>query len=877
VPRDDVDRELANHIDLEAEELMDRGMPADEARRRAHLTLGNGTVIKEAIYDSRRGHVFDPAVRDAVMSVRSMRRHPNYAAALVLIIGICLGANMAIFSVVYSVLLRPLPVPDSDRIVLMANRSPKATTNAGGGSSPADYYDRLRGVAALQDQAMFQLASQVLETGQSGERIRGMLATPSLFALLGVAPQLGRTFIDAEGEPGANHVMILSHELWQRVFAADPNVLGREIRMGGRPFVIVGVMPPQFSFVDPEVRFWEALVFSPEQRQQRHHNGWMNVGRLRPGATMAHAQSQVDAVNAANLETAGGARSFLMDSGFRTHVEPLKEFLTRDARASLQWVWGGALLVLATGTLNVASMVAARTSARRREMGTRMALGASPRRLASQSFVEHLVLCLAGGALGLGVAHALVSGAATVGPDQLSRAAEIRIDAVTVIFGLAAAFVVATAITMSSILESSRLTSRGALIDFSRSSTGSRRVTVTRRTLVVGQVAAAFVLLMGSAVLLASFLELLRVDPGYDVDGILTASTLPPSARYAGSPELQALVGRSLDALRALPGVTAAGASSAIPLQADLPAGIILPEGYAHAADDESPRSSTRVVATPGYFDAMRIDLITGRVFDDRDTATAPRVVVVDAGLAARFWPGQPAVGRRVVRASGPSGATAVSSDAMMVIGVVEDTRMRSLAETTEEGEAFYVPYAQAPTRSFTFAVRTDRDPTSLVPSLRAAISGVDPQLALFDVQTMAQRAAASLAERLAVLMLSLAFGVVSLLLASFGLYGLLSHLFTQRRREIAVRMAVGCTSGRALALFLKEGAAFAGAGIVLGALAAVSLRNVTASLAYGVTPLDLRIFGAVLLLLAAVAFPAIALPARRAARVSPAETLVHQ
>jgi hypothetical protein len=311
--RKDIDRELKNHIDLEAEDLAAGGLPAAEARRAAHLALGNTTSIKEAIYEMDPARLLDAAIRDAQLALRSIRLNPKYSITLITILAVCLGANMAVFSIVYSVLLRPLPVPESDQIVLMWNRYPKAGGGESGWSAAGDYFDRIRGVTAMNDHAMFNYAYQVLESQADSERIRGMVATPSLFKLLRVTPALGRTFDEAEGEPGAGPTVILSHALWRNRFAADRAVIGRQVRMGGRPFTVVGVMPEGFLFCDPDVRFWMPLVFSAAQKQTHHSNNWFNIGRLRPGATVAQAQSQVNAINATNLETAGDLREMLVN------------------------------------------------------------------------------------------------------------------------------------------------------------------------------------------------------------------------------------------------------------------------------------------------------------------------------------------------------------------------------------------------------------------------------------------------------------------------------------------------------------------------------------------------------------------------------------
>jgi predicted permease len=870
---DDLDRELQNHLDLEAEELRAQGLSAPEARRLAHLTLGNQTAIKETVFEMNPVHTVDSLGRDIQQALRVIRLNPRYSTTLIAILAVCLGANMAVFSIVYSVLLRPLPVPEADQIVLMANRYPKAGAGESGQSAAGDYYDRMRAVTAIQDHAMYDFAFQVLEGEPASERIRGMAATPSLFRLLRISPKMGRTFAEAEGEPGHLEVVVLSHSLWRGRYGADPSIVGRQIRMGGRPFTVIGVMPEDFLFVDPEVRFWTPLVFNAEEKQAHHNNNWYNIGRLRSGSTIEQVQAQVNAVNAANLETAGPLRELLVNTGFETRVTPLKEYLIRDARSAIEMLWLGAILVLLIGALNVAGLVVARTTSRRREIGTRLALGASFKRLGAQVVVENLVLSLLAGVGGLAVAYVTISALTIARLNQFPRAAEVRVDAVTVVFGLAAAVTAGLVVAAFSLSHISRLGIGSALADFSRTSTAGRRSGYVRKGLVIAQVGFAFVLLMGSAIVLASFRELLRVQPGFDIDGILTASTLAPSSRYAKPADLESVMERSLAEVRSIPGVTQAGATSAIPLQATFNDSVILPEGYTARAG-ESVISPLHIVATPGYFEAMGIRLVAGRYFDKRETAASQKVVIIDQQLASRFWPGQNAVGRRMHQPSEPDLKTGPATAWLTVIGVVNSIRMKTLAGAPNEAGAYYFPAAQSPIRTFTLAIRTQGHPESVISSVRAAMQRVDPLLALYEVQSMNQRVDASLASRRAALTLSMAFGAVSLLLASIGLYGVLSYLFMQRRREIAVRMAIGCTPAQAFSLFVREGSLLAGTGIVLGALAAFLGRDIAEKFAYGVKPFDPPVVGMVLVTLLVVTLLATALPARQAARVDPASAL---
>lgn len=811
------------------------------------------------------------------LAIRSLRLNHRYSVIIVLTLAVCIGATSGIFAIVDSVLLRPLPGSDTDQIVLMGNRYLRAGAGETAWSAGGDYYDRKAHVSGLKDQAMFNRTFRILETNNSAEQVVGMVATPSLFRLLRVSPERGRVFEDAEGETGNELKVILSHDLWRSRYAGDPGIVGREIRLSGRAYTVVGVMPEGFLFFDPDVRFWIPLAFTSEQRQARHSNNWFNVGRLMPGVTVAQVQSQVNALNAQNLERFPQMREVLINAGFETKVMSLKEFLIRDIRGSLRLLAGAALLLLLIGALNAAGLVVARTSAQRKELGTRLALGAGVGRLAAQIVMENLTLAVLGGILAPAIAFALLAALKVTGLNDFPRANEVHLDGTAVLFSIAISILTGLAISMLSIAHLTKLNVNTALADLSRSSTGRRSIAVFRRGLVVGQIALTFVLLATAVLLLASFRELLRVQPGYEINAVLTASTTAPASRYPGADELNALMTRCLRSVRGIPGVISAGATSAIPLGGNFNDSVILAEGYA-MKPGESVISPHYIGVTPGYFDAMGIRLLWGRGFADRDTANSLPVIIIDRKLADKFWPRMNPVGRRMYQ---PSSADVMKTDEktrwLTVVGVVESVRMQDLAGTGNEAGAYYLPYSQSVPRNFTLALKTRAGTLPPTAAFRGVMADVDPLLALFDVRTMAERAAASLASRKAVLILSLSFGSLSLFLAAVGLYGLLTYLVTQRRREIGIRMAVGCTPSRIFRLFMNEVVLLTGIGTVCGLGVAAAGHAATQKLLYGVRPMEPLVLGITTGVLVFIAFLATALPAWQAARVNPAITLNQQ
>lgn len=814
-------------------------------------------------------------LRDLRYAARSLVRDKAFSLTVIATLAVCIAANSATFAIVSSILLRPLPVPESESILLMANHYPGAGAGDSTMSAAGDYYDRLRDVSAFEEQAMFNMGGRTVEIAGVPQRIEGMSATPSLFRLLRVQPALGRSFTDEEGEIGDERRVILSHGLWQQLYAGDSDAIGGEIRLNGEAHTIVGVMPADFTFVDPDIRLWTPLAFTREQNQTHHSsNNWYNVGRLKSGATLEQAQAQVDALNAANLERFPQFREILINARFHTVVMPLQEMLVGDVKNILFLLWGGALFVLFIGGLNVANLALVRLTLRSKELATRQALGAAGAQVVRQFVLENVLAALAGGVAGVGLGAGLLWALQTFGLDQLPRANEIRMDSTVVLVALAMAGLVGLLIGCAPLAQAFRANLSRALQEDGRSGTGGRRSNRLRQTIVAAQIAFAFVLLIGAGLLLASFRRLLEVDPGFTSQGVLTASASAsgPSYDEAGR---RALMRRSLQALRGIPGVRAAGATTTIPFGNNHSDSVIFAEGY-EMKPGESVISPRQIIATPGYFQAMDIPIVKGRAFDDRDGDKATPAVIVDERLAERFWPDQDPIGRRMWQPQNPNDALAVDENTrwITVVGVVRSVRLDDFAGTGSPMGAYYFPYAQQPWPSFTFAIKAAGDPEAVSGAVRQEMARVDPQLALFDVRTMTQRGELSLSSERTAMTLAAGFGGVALFLSAIGIYGLLAYSVTQRRREIGIRMALGSTSANVISLVLREGLALAAAGLAVGVGGAVALRGIISNEIYGVSALDPLVIGAAALLLAAVVAAASAIPARRASRIHPVRAL---
>lgn len=809
--------------------------------------------------------------RDVRYGLRSLLRDKGFTLTVLLTLAVCIAANTATFAVVHSVLLKPLPVPDARSIVIMSNLYPKAGSAAGGyHSGVADYYDRLRDVTVLQEQALYRETGPTLDIDGAPSRLDGLIVTPSFFNLLQVQPAVGRAFTKEESEQGADQKVILSDGLSRQLFGSPAAAVGRDLRMGGRPYQVVGVMPPSFSFMDPNVRVWTPLAFRPQEKEQRHANNYRNIGRLKPGATIQQAQAQVDALNAANMERFPQFKEILVNAGFHTEVAPLEDMLVKDVRGALYLLWGGAAFVLLIGALNVANLVLARTALRRKELATRLALGAGPARLTRQFIVESVMLTLGGGAAGIALGAGILQALAKSGLKQLPRSGEIHIDATVIAVVLVMSAAIGVGIGLIPSLQALRAKLNEMMREDSRTGTGrkSRRV---RQTLVIAEVGLAFVLLAGAGVLLLSFQKLLRVDPGFNAQGVLTLSSTIPRSLGWKEPQLRDLADRSLRAIRAIPGVDVAGLTTIMPLSGDSSDSVILAEGY-QMRPGESLISPQQGVVSPGYFEAMNIGLVRGRYFSDHDTDGALNVIVVDERLAEHFWPNQNPLGKRVHFPDDINDLMKVTEKTrwFTVVGVVREIRLLSMEGNGSQPGACYYPYAQNPEYGFSFAIKTSGDPTRLTPAVRAEFAKVAPNLALFDVRTMSEREDLSLAPRRTAMTLALGFGLLALFLAAIGIYGVLAYLVTQRRREIGIRAALGCTAAGIMRMVLSEGLVLLGAGLLLGLAGAAALRRALQNELFGVGAFDPAVMSSVALTLAVVALLACALPARRASSVDP-------
>jgi predicted permease len=818
---------------------------------------------------------------DLRFATRVLVKDRGFAVTAALTLAICIGVNVAMFAIVHSVLLEPLPVPNAEQLVFMYNAYPGAGVSDGRGSTGVpDYYDRLRETDVFQEQALFNTRGVTLGGSGDPQRILSMLGTPSLLRLLRVRPLKGRLFEESDGEVGNTRKAVLTFASWQAWFGGSDEAIGKDVRINGEPHTVVGVLPQEFNFLDPDVRVWLPLAFTAEQKsdESRHSNNWSYVARLKPGASLEQARQQIDALNARNLDRFPELKQILINAGFHTVVLPLHALLVRDIRSTLYLLWGGAAFVLLIGVVNVTNLMLVRSTARLKELATRHALGAGFARLARQLLTESVLLTCFGSVLGLAIAYGAMASLSAFALDKTPQGTRAAIDATVVAYSIVAAFLIGIAIGLLPVLSVRQMNLSQAFREDGRTGTAGRGGRAIRRALVTVQVAFAFMLLIGAGLLLASFQRVLRVDPGFDADRVLTGIVSPPASRYPGDPERIAFWNRLLPSVRELPGVESAGATSNLPFGGSYSDSVILAEGYV-MSPGESLIAPYQVAVSPGYFEAMSIPVVRGRLFNDSDTERAPRVIIVDERLAKRFWGDKDPIGRRLWQPDsaqelkrGPGPKTRYYT----VVGVVGNVRVTGLTEREPVG-MYYFPFSQTVRGGMTLVTRFAGDAGALTSAIRQRLASIDPELPFFSVQPMQQRVDESLVSRRTPMLLAIAFGAVAVFLAAVGIYGVLAYQVTQRRKEIGIRLALGSDARGIFGLVLKEGVALLGAGVVFGLGGAFAIRRVIATQLYGIGAMDPVVLSAVAGLLALVAMTACSVPARRASRIDPAVALSEQ
>ena len=799
--------------------------------------------------------------QDAAFTWRQLLKNPGFTTVAVLTLALGIGGTTAIFSAVYAVVLQPLPLGDPARLMLVGeiyDGAPHVMSVGNYVDTNAAIPDFEGGLSAL-NYANYNLADDT-----TPERVVGARVSANYFDVMGVKPMLGRTFTAEEDQPGRDDVVVLSHRLWTRRFGADPAMIGRTLRMNGATYQIAGVMPEAFDLTTDSEELWTPIAFTPEQRAMHDEHYLTVYGRLKPGLTRAQLQSKLDAV-AARLR-----HDFPKDDetiSFGT--VPFVEQLVGDVRERLLTLLAAVGLVLLIACSNVANLLLARGAARAREIAVRTALGAGQWRIVRQLLTESLVLALAAAAAGLLFARWFVAAVVAWSPNNVPRLEQARIDPTALGFAVAIALVSSVVCGLAPALRVSRRDVQTGLRDGGRGSTGGLRDRL-RGGLIVAEVALSLLLLVGAGLLIRSAIALQRTNTGFEPHGVLSARVTLPATSYTAPARIMETLRRINEAAAAVPGASSAAITSYAAMGGGGGTNGLLPEGREASAANFV--NSTLRVITPGFFATMGVPIVNGRNFDDGDRPEGQRVMIVSARLAAVAFPGQDPIGKRISCCEpGPNGQK-------VIIGVAGDIRSRGPAVAPRP--EFYLPLTQAPDvvwnwfRTLYVVVRTTGDPAALVKPLSAAVMRVDRDLPLFDVRTMDQRLAGTLAAaRFNTLLLSL-LGGVGLLLAASGIYGVIAYFVSQRTQEIGVRIALGASTGNVVRLILGQALRPVAIGTAIGVVAALAASRVIASQLFGVSRTDPLTIAAVVATLIGVALLASAVPARRAAAIDPTRAL---
>ena len=820
-------------------------------------------------------------LQDLRYALRTLASRPGFTVVAVLTLALGIGANTAIFSVIHGMYLRPLPYPGGERLVEVHNVYPKMGLENAGTSIP-DYLDRRGNAPSLEDLTMYSGGSyNMADGGSPPERINGLRATPSFFTTLQVAPALGQAFTDAQAVPGQDRVAVISHTLWSNRFNADPTIVGRDVRLNGEPYRVIGVMPQGFSFPNRNVQLWVPFAFTPDQMSDNERGNEFSgsIGRLKPGATIAALNNEMDVIvqrNVERIEAANpNAAAFVARTGFTGRAVSLRDQQVGQSRPMLIVLQAAVAMVLLIACANVANLMLTRVVARQKELSVRNALGATRWRIARQLLVDALLLSLIGGAIGLVLAYLLIDLMPLVGIEPGSSDYDFRFDATVLWFALGAALlagVLAAVLPMYALL---RLNISDVIKEGGRLGSGGRRAAASRNVLVVAQIALATTLLIGAGLLLKSFKQLQDESPGFESAGVVTAMISLPVSKYPDAAAQARFYDQSLTRLRALPGVASASFVQALPFSGGNSQGSYSIDGRALIEGEANPHGLQRYVDEQ-YFDAMSIPLLRGRAFTAADSAGAPSVVIIDQLLAEKYFKGEDPIGKRLTRGDTSGGADGQPIDWATVVGVTAPVKHAGLAEEVSK-ETLYWPLRQAPQSVGAFVVKVNGSPEALYKPMRDAILAVDPEQPLFGIQSLDERIAVSLNQQRAPMLLLAAFASVALILSAIGIYGVLAYSVGQRTSELGVRMAIGAGRGQILGLILRHGAILTAVGLGLGLLGAFASGQAMRSQLFGVSGSDPAIFALVAVFLAAIAMFSCYLPARRATRVNPLAALRYE
>lgn len=799
---------------------------------------------------------------DVRYALRLLAKNRGFSIIAILTLALGIGANTSIFTVANAVLLRPLAYSDPDRLVLVSMSNPELGTTTGPLSFPCYTFlhDHSRSFSGM---AAFTNESFNLTQGTEPQQLPAARVSADFFRVLGVRPMLGRDFAPEEDKPGSKPVVVIGHSLWMRRFAGNRNILGQTIDLNTQPYTIIGIAPAGFQFAPlagAAVDIWAPRVFdlnlATPQQIQAGAQFLDAVARLKPGVSIEQARAETNVINRQyQRELATMADT---NPKFTVSVRELREQLVANVRPAVLILFGAVGLVLLIACANVASLLLSRAVGRKKEVAVRMALGATRADLIRQLLTESLLLAMIGGALGVLLSSWTTHALASLAQRNLPRFEDIRIDGVVLAFATGISLVTGILFGLVPALQTSRGDLNAGLRDESRGSTSGRVHNRLRATLVIGQVALSVTLLIGSGLLIRSFVHLLNVSPGVDASNVLTMSISLPPSRYTANPRMVSFFNEVVEKAKNIPGVRSAAGSSALPVSPSRFSPALL-EGQPAIPLAQRPVMVLEMIS-PSYFETMRTPLLAGRMFTEHDDAQAPLVAIVNQTLAHRYWPNERAVGKNIYL-----GRLTVP---MQVVGVTADIKNVKLAGAASP--EIYMPFAQRPWRTINLILRTTGDPRTLIATARHLVASVDKDQPVTDVRTLEEVLAASRTQPRLMMLLLGVFSGVALVLALVGIYGTLSYLVAQRTQEMGIRIALGAGSNDILAMVMRQGMTITLAGVAIGLALSLVATRLLSSLLYQVSKTDPVTFVGVVIVFALVALLASYIPARRATRVDP-------
>jgi putative ABC transport system permease protein len=858
--------ELGQHVALQTEENVRLGMSPEEARRRALLKLGAVEAVRERYYEEKSLPLLECLQQDCRFALRQLRKSPGFTAVAVLTLALGIGANTAVFSVVYSALLQPLPYRDAWRLMVLKETTPRVGVVS---VSYPNFLDWRAQNHTFSEMAVLEEVGFNLSGVTEPESVSGLAVSPNFLAMMGIRPVIGRDFEAAEEKTGTAPVAILSYSLWQRRFAGDPGVLGRTIVLDGRGLTVVGVLPSNFlapSNTDVLIPIGVWITNNSQEAHERGDRGDMTViGRLAPGITGKQATSEMEGI-AARL-----AQEYpTTNDRCGVALQPIRDAFVGQTRPALLVLFGAVIFVLLIACANVANLFLVRGTGRTKEMALRLALGASTSRIFAQMLTESLVLSLLGGLLGVGVAFAGVRGIGQLIPAGLLPGGAVALNIPVLLFAAAIVLLAAFVFGVTPALHSSRTDVQSELKEGSRTSSAGTAHSRVRDALAVSEAALALVLLVGAGLMMKSLYRLLQVDPGFRPNQVLTMTLSLRPDQYPKGAAVRNFWEQLLQRVRELPGVESAAVATNTPMTDSHSRNDITIEGMAQPRPGNYPHPDVHIVS-PGYVPTLGITLLRGRSFTEADKEDAPLVAMVNQRLATQFFPNQDPIGKRLMFGHPNTDAPKW----LTIVGVVADTKMYGLANLSRL--EVYETFRQNPSRQMDLLVKSRVDPAALTSVVRAAVYSVDKDQSIASVATMKQLVNNSIATRRITLVLLGLFSALALILGAIGIYGVIGYSVAQRTREIGVRMALGAPRAGVFRMVIGEGMKLAGTGIAIGILVALGLARLMSSLLYQVSTADFETFTAVAVLLLLVALAASYIPARRATSVEPIVALRYE